>query len=219
MKLLHKPLAGMAPTWDAVGLTWELPAATPQNTRILINSPSYILVAQDTYFDLSGLQQDDETLFFNGIQAQDFGPAFFEGAVSGDSYLELLIVSSSPINDQALISALANGPGYQYTTQEFLQIVYWKRQDSFKSIDQSGFGSLTHSYKTEGGSGAPSPSSRIYVYRLASATNSTGNRMTSAFVPPTMIVLGATPKKEQEYQYLMRLKQVYETQEQRDVDV
>lgn len=219
MKLLHKSLASMQPTYDAVGGIWELNLPSGQNTRILINQPAFVVVAQDTYFDLKGLQQDDETLFFNGIQVQNFGPAFFDGAVSGDSYVELVILSSTVINDQDLITAFTLGPGYQRTTQEFLQTIYWKREDAFQSIDQNGYGALTHAYRTEGGSGAPTPSSRVYVYRIATASNKTSNRMNQLITPPTMIVLGATPKKEQEYQYLMRLKQTYETQEQRDVDV
>ena len=153
MKLLHKPLAAMSINYTAPN-TWEHIGSTGQKTRVLISTGTYFVAAQDTYFDLAGLSQQEKTIFFQSLSSQQYSIKFFRGAAVGDSYVELLLYSAVPINDTDLITVFAGGPGGQFTNTNWEQIPYWRTANAYIGLDQGGYQQLIHQAVNVGGSGA-----------------------------------------------------------------
>ena len=221
MKLLHKPLSYAGASYTAPN-TWTLTpggASNMQQSRILVSASTYFILAQSTYFDLAGLSKEGKTIFFQSLSAQQYGINYFEGATVGDSYLELILYSSVPYTDAELPIILAAGPGGQGSSSNWEQIPYWRRTDAYLGLDQGGYQTLIHQAVTVGGSGAPTASDRIYVYRIVQGTFAApAAGTTNSISAPTTCVMVVDEKAEPEYQYLMRLKKSYDLQQSSDVD-
>jgi len=219
MKLLHKPLAAMSISYTAPN-TWEPSSSTTaQQTRVLISTSTYFTAAQSTYFDLAGLTQQQKTIYFQSLSAQQYSINFFRGAGVGDSYVELILYSAVPINDTDLITVFANGPGGQFTNTNWEQIPYWRTTNSYIGLDQGGYQQLIHQAVNVGGSGAATASDRIYVYRIVSGTfAAAGAGVTESYTAPTTCIMLIDERQEPDYQYIMRLKKSYDLQQSFDVD-
>ena len=221
MKLLHKPLSYAGASYTAPN-TWTLTpggAVNNQQARILVSTASAVALAQSTYFDLAGLSMEGKTIFFQSLSAQQFGINYFEGATVGDSYSELIFYSSVPVDDSEFLLILGSGPGGFGTSTNWEQVPYWRKVDAYLGLDQGGYQSLIHQAVTVGGSGAPTASDRIYVYRIISATFAAAAAGTTNLITaPSTCVMVVDEKAEPEYQYLMRLKKSYDLQQSADVD-
>lgn len=218
MKLLHKPLQAFSLRYTAPN-TWEFQGATAQQARVLIGTNTYFVAAQSTYFDLAGMSKEGKTIFFQSLSSQQYGINYFVAGTVGDSYTDLTLYSSVPINDTDLITVFSVGPGQQLTTTNWEQMIYWRKTDSYLGLDQGGYQQLIHQAVTVGGSGAPTASDRIYVYRIASGSFAApGAGVTESYTAPTTCIMLVDEKQEPEYQYLMRLKKSYDLQQSFDVD-
>lgn len=200
--------------------TWEpTTSTTAQQTRVLDSTSTDYVAAQSTYFDLAGLTQQQKTVYFQSLSAQQYGTNFFFGAGVGDSYGELILYSAVPINDTDLLSVFALGPGGNFTNTNWEQIPYWRRVDAYIGIDQGGYQQLIHQAVTVGGSGAATASDRIYVYRIAAGSFAAAAAgVTKGYSAPTTCVMVIDEKEEPDYQYIMRLKKSYDLQQSADVD-
>ena len=195
--------------------TWSILNATPQDARILIQGPSYCLVAQSTYFDLAGMTIDDETLFVKLAQVQRYFPPTLTNAATGDSFDEMMIMSTHPMDDNELISASAD----IYNELAFDEIVYASCRRYVKTVDEGNFGSpvLIHDNITSGAEATASD--RIYCYRLSTPTAVTPlSGVDGVTLASVNFVIVADAKKEAEYEYLMRLARSYHLQQRFDRD-
>lgn len=195
--------------------TWSILEATPQQARILIQGPTFCLVAQSTYFDLAGMTIDDETLFVKLAQVQRYFPPTLTNAATGDSFDEMMIMSTHPLTDNELISASAD----VYNELAFDEIVYASCRRYVKTIDEGNFGSpvLLHDNITSGTEATASD--RIYCYRLSTPTAITPlSGVSGVTLASVNFVIVADAKKEADYEYLMRLARSYQLQNEPDRD-
>ena len=198
----------------AAGL-WSINGPTPQEARILIQAPNYCLVAQSTYFDLAGMAIDDKTLFIKLAQVQRYFPPTLTNAATGDSFDEMMIMSSHPLTDSELIVAASD----VYSELDFDEIVYASCRRYVKTVDEGAFASpvLLHENITSGAEATASD--RIYCYRLSSPTAVTpGAGVDGVTLLSVNFVIVADAKEEPEYQYLMRLLRSYQLQNEPDRD-
>jgi hypothetical protein len=211
VKVLNKSFGNTTPTL-AAGV-WSVTG--DQDPEILTQSAQFVTWYQSTYFDLAGMTIEEKTLFFKAVQTQrGFTPEFVAGAV-GDSLMEQVVLTTSPIPSTRLLAAFVNPVG----TLDFSEVVYCESRVYSKTLDEGtlSFPMLVHNNVLSGA--RASASDRIYCYRIMSLSAAvSGAGVTSATVTPVMMVIGADAKEEPTYQYLMRLKRSYELQNEPDVD-
>ena len=216
MKMLSKIFSPLVIDFNSTPPgTWSLIGATPQEARILIQAPTYCLVAQSTYFDLAGMTIDDETLFIKLAQIQRYFPPTLTNAATGDSFDEMMIMSTHPLTDAELISASAD----VYSQLSFEEIVYASCRRYVKTVDEGNFGSpvLLHDNITSGAEATASD--RIYCYRLSTPTAVQPLQgVDGVTLASVNFVIVADAKKEAEYEYLMRLARSYQLQQRFDRD-
>jgi hypothetical protein len=172
------------------------------------------------YIDLAGLSKDNETVFFNGITTQEAQPISIASAAAapqGNSVLVYDIVTSIPINWQTIdTTAWAfHGIGFPGSILNFEHVLYHRLRRYTLDIDHAGAFALPMTDE-QAGSLQPTASDRLYCYRLVTPFPFTG--ITQVSIPPVRYVAMTSTKKEQEYQYLMRLKKSYDLQQSFDVD-
>lgn len=211
MKLLNKAFGLTQPSlsggvWSVVG---------QQDPTILTQSAKFVTYYQSTYFDLAGMSIDDKTLFWQAVQLQRGFTPEFTNALTGDSLMEQVLLTTSPISETNLLAAFVD----PVTFHDFQDVVYCESRVYSKTLDEGdlSFPMLIHKNVLSGS--RASATDRIYCYRILSlsAVNS-GAGVTSATITPVMMVIGADAKEEAEYQYLMRLKRSYELQQRYDRD-
>lgn len=215
MKMLSKVFGGLFVNLNAGAGQWEIASPSAQNARFLINQPNYCLVAQSTYFDLAGMAIDDETLFIKLAQVQRYFPPTITDATTGDSFDEMMIMTTHPFTNQELIQASID----IYSVANFEQIVYASCRRYVKTIDEGNFSSpvLLHDNITSGAEATATD--RIYCYRLSSPTQvNPPNGITAFTILSVNFVIIADAKKEAEYEYLMRLMRSYQLQNEPDRD-
>jgi len=210
MKTLAKPFQR-----SVASLSGGLWSVTGGNSKVLIQSPGFVTYYQQTYFDLAGMTIDDKTLFFKAIQMQrTFTPEFTAGA-TGDSLMEMILLTQHPIAEADLLAKFVD-PLDQLTFEE---IVYCEARVYAKTIDEGNlaFPMLVHNNVASGA--RATASDRVYCYHIMSLSAVTpGSGVSSGVVPTVMMIIGADAKEEPDFQYLMRLKRSYDLQNEPDRD-
>jgi hypothetical protein len=170
-----------------------------------------------TYFDLNGLAIEDETVFLDAATVQVATSPALVGQ-PGDSMLIYDIMTSIPIEWQSidLTGWATNGIGFPGSLLNYEHVLYQRLQRWTLDLDaQAAFPMMA--MNEQSGSLAPTASDRIYCYRIVQPFSFSAG-LTDVGVPPARYVLQLDAKKEQEYQYLMRLKKSYDLQQTPDVD-
>ena len=171
--------------------------------------------------DLAGLSQQEKTIFFNGIAQQDLqNPAATVGQVAGDKLVMYDLISSISLDNAALIAIFLRGNFAVSPTGNpvptFEQTIYLQRSVYIVDIDTAASAIMLPASINQLGSLAATASDRLYCYRLVSpAVPVTAAKI---FTAPVRYVIGANPREEKEYEYLMRLKRSYDLQQSFDVD-
>jgi hypothetical protein len=170
-----------------------------------------------TYVDLAGLAMDEETVYPEAITIQESGLGNAIAGAAGDSIVTMDIVSSVAIDMAAEYgNILLNGVGFPHGAGDFQHIQYVRTERHTLDLD-TGAVFPFKAESNQAGSMAPTASDRLYVYRFvfvydASTTVSSIKRQAGR------VVMAVNTKKEQEYQYLMRLKRSYDLQQTFDRD-
>lgn len=205
--------------------SWEQSPAT--DTRVFgING--YV---QEMKLDLSGYVQSDLTVGFRRSFEQDGGPDSINWLKAYDPNTDLVIettiVSSVPLNDAQLTSALVTSPGFIPPFLTGLEPGNFNREHIIhgrylvmyanSTIGGGGFGSsgnATLMKVTDNifSSLEPTAADCLYCYRVfavpAAATSGTGIERVG--LPPKRIILDAFTVAEPDLEYMMRLKRSYE---------
>tara|TARA_B100000161_G_C33523453_1_gene402318 strand:+ start:567 stop:1250 length:684 start_codon:yes stop_codon:yes gene_type:complete len=180
-------------------------------------------IMSEQYIDLNGLNIDDKSVFFDAITCQSpnaplIGPKVFGAAnpPAGASLLIHDIVTSVPlIIENSIIDELAYGIGYMQSQYDFEHVIYYRSQSWTTDVDFGGF-ICNMTSQQQSGSGMPTASDRLYCYRFVQWTTQVQNAVVS--IPPARIVLAARAVKENEVEYIYRLKRSYELQQSFDRD-
>jgi hypothetical protein len=180
------------------------------------------LFVNEQTLDLAGLSKQEKTIFFSGIAQQDgVNPAVVTGA-AGDSLKVFDLISSVPVTDPnsllkiAIVQNFVTAPGFSGNMPTWEQSIYLLAREFTVDLDTANWGSMLLVSSNQVGSLQPTASDRLYCYRLVVPATPMGAARFDVF--PVRYVLGADPREEKEYQYLMRLKKSYDLQQSSDVD-
>jgi len=195
------------------------PTTNGPNMTTLIANPLYALVVQQSYFDLAGMTQREKTLFFRSITGQEPYNPSIEGGHTGDDVRETIVLTTSPIPADKLLTEYALGVGLPQSITDWSQLVYYRFRNCVRTTDQGATAILATLSQNNMGSAYPTASDRVYIYRFIQANNADQSaQFTSILVPGCQVILGADVKEEPEFQYLYRLMRSYELQQSYDED-
>lgn len=195
------------------------PTTNGPNMTTLIANPLYALVVQQSYFDLAGMTQREKTLFFRSITVQEPYNPSIEGGHTGDDVRETIVLTTSPIPADKLLTEYALGVGLPQSITDWSQLVYYRFRNCVRTTDQGATAILATLSQNNMGSAYPTASDRVYIYRFIQASNADQSApFTSILVPGCQVILGADVKEEPEFQYLYRLMRSYELQQSYDED-
>lgn len=195
------------------------PTTNGPNMTTLIANPLYALVVQQSYFDLAGMTQREKTLFFRSITVQEPYNPSIEGGHTGDDVRETIVLTTSPIPADKLLTEYALGVGLPQSITDWSQLVYYRFRNCVRTTDQGATAILATLSQNNMGSAYPTASDRVYIYRFIQANNADQSaQFTSILVPGCQVILGADVKEEPEFQYLYRLMRSYELQQSHDED-
>ena len=167
-----------------------------------------ITFANRTYFDLSGYNMDDLSVFFQSVDIQE------EFGIYGllQSWV-IDIISTEYISDLDIINAHINNalspddlPGFPKSTFNQEQIIYARNRTYVTSTIWGGIGIFD---TTMWGTGAASTVDKLHVTRII-YTDVNVPPTQAIFLPPCTYVVGIIVAKEKELTYLMRQKRSYE---------
>ena len=171
----------------------------------------------ESFIDLSGLALEEETIFPDAMTIQEAGLGNAIAGAAGDSMVTMDIVSSVAIDVAGNYGdILFNGAGFPGGPGDFQHIQYVRTERHTLDID-TGAVFPFKAESNQSGSMAPTASDRLYVYRLVFIYNASGTLATARRQGGRLVVAMST-KKEQEYQYMMRLKRSYDLQQSYDRD-
>lgn len=215
MKTLVKPILPIGA--NLAGDTWELSGASGAQQRILQQFPQYCTFVQSTYFDLAGMTIEDETLFFRFVNVQRSAPPAIQNGATADYISEIILLTTTPLNDTDLLTVSAVGPNQ--TILNFEQIVFCSNRQYSKTINEGTLATPVLMHNEVMAGARASATDRIYLYRIGSVVAATeGLGVTTGTLPNVYVVLSVDAKEEPEYQYLMRLQRSYELQNEPDRD-
>lgn len=210
LRLEQAPAPAPPGTWSIgqySGGGWRQPTA---GSGLAINTK---------YIDLKGMSIDEKTLFFEGAAVQDVNnPAVFNQA-AGDTITIMDVMSAIPLTDTeytllAVYGNLAQNPFGDSLT--FDQTIYLRIRSYVVDLDTAAWGSMVLVSDNQLGSLSPTASDRVYCSRVVAVGTPTTSSQID--VMGCRYLLRANAKAESEYEYLMRLKRSYETQQRFDRD-
>jgi len=186
-----------------------------QGYRLVSGTTGFFV--SENYFDLAGMSIDDKTLFFEGATVQNLNNPSFSAGIPGEGIQIVEIMTSVPLSDDALSVYFTEANFAVNGSSTFAQTIYARNTLYVIDIDFAAAGAFNTLYSNQVGSLMPTASDRVYTYRLI-AINPTQVTPAIVSVWPCRYILRAVAKEESEYQYLMRLKRSYETQQRFDRD-
>lgn len=229
----------------AVTNEWQQdPTVSGQNWRILTNSNNQYWVHEDV-IDLEGYTMKDMTAYFRQSfeQRGGFYSAQWEIVVNPGTgqpdplrpfdtgYIEMVIISTVPMNDANLSSAVLGAPGFvginiataptfdygNFNREMIIHGRFYLRgidsvfgSDVFTS-DGAAYNRVIQEYDFS--SLEPTATDKLYVYRvlfLPTPVRETQSGLSQLNVPSVRILLDTNFAKEDDIPYLMRLKRGYE---------
>jgi len=167
------------------------------------------LLWYETYFDLSGYELDDLTLIPTMSTLQDGMPYF--GINTNNAYVfdiisqERLTIGSNFV----LYTVTGDYPGSPSSTENWSQIIMCNVRYLSAQTDFSSVSLLLPATAGAYGSAEPTAVQKLWLYRVILPTSDGGGTV-QLNVPATRFVLGATIVKEDDLEYMMRLKRSYE---------
>ena len=214
VKMMTKEIGYLIANQNPPG-TWAVDSTSTEGWTM----PSNGFFVNEQILDLAGLSKQELTIFFNGIAQQDMGNPLVYNQAAGDTIVVYDLISSVPLNTNELGTIALTG-NFNNTlgqnTPTFEQTIYLQRNVYTVDLDTAAWGSAIQVSSHQMGSLAATASDRLYCYRIVLPGTPTAANRIDTF--PVRFVLGADPREEKEYQYLMRLKRSYDLQQSFDVD-
>lgn len=201
---------------------WEPIYATDSRR---LTSVSFV---QETKIDLSGYVQSDLTVGFRRSFEQQAGTEFLTWDSydpSTDYFIETVIISSVPMSDEQLTSALVGSPGFTNFPNPGLEWGNFNKahiiHGSYKvyyanSIVGSGdfarpnSSTLVSVVDNVFSSLEPTAADCLYCYRVFGLPNATQTEVNTIQMPAKRVILDAFTVEEPDLEYMMRLKRSYE---------
>lgn len=190
----------------------EFPATiTGNNWQALENSatPTYAI---RSYYDLSGFNLKDLTVFIQGVNVQEAHPAF------GNASCTIVdMVTTEYVDDETLVasykytSASTTGhlPGFPESTFDMNQVVHGQTRTF--TLNQS-WADISIQGVTTFGTGSATSAQKLYITRVVfvSTDPAAAPPASVARIPASNFVAIVTVAKEEDLSYVMRQKRSYE---------
>lgn len=193
---------------DSLFLDWN---GGLQNGWELVGGVGKRIIGSENYLDLSGLSQEDKTLFFQAITVQSPMPPEITGAGAAPGAFIVVhdYLTSIPLNlDDNIASDIDFGLGFPESTLNFESVVYGRIEYFSLDIDyNSALPVRLHSNQI--GSGQPTAGDKLYSYRFV--TWGAGLTDATVRILPARHVLAVEPRAEPMLEHIYRLKRSYET--------
>lgn len=213
-RVLRKSWGGLAVTWDGDSASDAALIGNESSwSTVSFNPPGTILptcvVYRIDYFDLSGYELEDETLYPQGVLINDTEFLAGTGLATGVIIKRLdLLCTKVPTEADLIQLDQFRGwetPGSASSRFSLEEIVAAKMSRYIQTADTGGF-QLTA--QTNWGTCAATAGKKLYIvqaYLLASAT-------TALLIPGSSLVVPAIISTEPDLEYIMRLARGYELQ-------
>ena len=172
-------------------------------------------VWNETYFDLSGYELDDLTLFPMGATMQD--PGIYSAATQAGEPIQvpvqvLDIISQDRLSPGGVFGDLAinNVPGMMESDEDWVQMVWGQYR---LMMPQATYGANPSVFLSASGglfgSGSPTTAAKLWFYRfvIINGPNTQGDTLN---IPASRFVLNAIIGKEPTAEFMMRQKRSYE---------
>ena len=197
---MDKTLVGTVSVMDGSGLISSL---TGSGWSVIPGLPNWAV--QRDYFDLSGYQLEDLSVFFQGIEMQEPLPVLGDG--QSPSIIE--IISTEYISDAEILATTAvpmSGPGFSTSTNNMEQIVYGRRRIYYQKAPlTTPVIPFLHSVNTWG-TCAATTADKLHITRILHSTSSDA----TTYVPDVNVVVAIIVAQEETLPFLMRQKRSYE---------
>jgi len=205
-RLLRKMIPGAHVAWDPISqdLTLDTPLGGWE-TQTVPGEP-YVYVYRFSYFDLSGIKVNQETLFPQGVSLQQIQPV--KG--SGSHFYRLDLATKEPIQFSDINNFLTTGipaPPGSLASDTSLEQIFLGRLQLWEEL--STISGLALSQETGWGVGDATAGEKLYLttaYLIDITVANAFNIPEGAWVIPAFI------DKEPDLEYIMRMKRSYETQ-------
>ena len=203
----------VAPGSLAQSIGPALPAGTPILGTWTETSDLFL---HESTIDVTGWTKEDFTFFPISTDVQR--PASSMGPTEG-FLTEWILVAASPIDfDSVAISDINmwnHLPGQLSSTRRFNNIIWGKAWTWTRNTNLlQNFGVAVNT--TLFGSGQPTNGNELYVYRVVRLTAPT--QPGAVELPAARLLMAGQLKEEEEYAQIMRMRRVYELQQEYDED-
>lgn len=160
----------------------------------------------ETYWDLSGYELDDLTLIPRYIRLQD-GMPYFSEATALDVF-DVVSQEKLDIPDFALYALAGDFPGSKGSTEDWSQILFCNTR-FFTPQNDFTFNTLQLP-ATAGSFGSLEPTAvqKLWIYRIVVPRSLPEGSVLN--IPASRFVMGAEIIKEDDLDYMMRLKRSFE---------
>lgn len=171
----------------------------------------------ESYIDMAGHVRDHKTFFPAGFEMQEGG--VFNSTITNPVIIQYDVVSSTPINavQFANTSGAAIAPGMMRSFDDFQNILWGQMVVRGKTSNVVNGQVLSIIDRSNIGSGSPSASDRLYVYRFV-LTDVAAAPNEAVRIPSSRIVGAGLVSEEPDLEYIWRLRRSYELQQEPDVD-
>lgn len=198
---MDKTLAGTVAVMDNAG---EIESLSGQGWAVVAGLPNWSV--QRDYFDLSGYQLEDLSVFFQGVEMQEPTPVLGNG--QSPSVVE--IISTEFISDAEIVAAFTTvplgGSGFSTSTNNMEQIVYGRRRIYYqKEPLVSPVIPFLHSVSSWG-TCAATTADKLHITRILHLTSIDS----TTYLGDVNVVVAIIVDKEATLPFLMRQKRSYE---------
>lgn len=176
-----------------------------------VDSPN-ATIYYENYFDLSGYELDDLTLYPVGISLQDGLPYFTSNGADPSLLVYVLdIVSQERLNMSTIRTLIANlgYPSSPESNYDWTQILFCQIR-GFTALTNIGNTTIMQPVSVgEMGSAEPTSVQKLWCYRVVLPGGTDWSDQTVT-IPATRFVLAGNIAKEADLEYIMRQKRSYE---------
>jgi len=205
-RLLRKMIPGASVAWDPISQTLVLDTPLGGWETQTVPGSAYVYVYRFSYFDLSGIKVNQETLFPQGVSLQQIQPV--KG--TGSHFYRLDLATKDPIGFSDIDNFLTTGvpaPPGSLASDTSLEQIFMGRLQLWEEL--STISGLAQSQETVWGVGDATAGEKLYLttaYLIDITVANAFNIPEGAWVIPSVI------DKEADLEYIMRMKRSYETQ-------
>jgi len=205
-RLLRKMIPGASVLWDPISQDLSLDTPLGGWETQTVAGSAFVYVYRFSYFDLSGIKVNQETLFPQGVSLQQIQAV--KG--TGSYFYRIDLATKEPIQFSDIDNFLTTGvpaPPGSLASDTSLEQIFMGRLQLWEEL--STISGLAQSQETVWGVGDATAGEKLY---LTTAFLIDITAMNAFNIPEGAWVIPSVIDKEEDLEYIMRMKRSYETQ-------